>query len=153
MKNVSAMPDTAHAALSAQALSQALSQAPAPAPDVIFASACPTRNLLELIADKWALLALHALHDGPARNGVLLRRLDGISQKMLTQTLRNLERNGLVKRIDYQEVPPRVEYQATELGDSLGCKVAGLACWMQDNIGHVEAARTRFDAQTVKADA
>jgi DNA-binding HxlR family transcriptional regulator len=122
-------------------------------PEVIFESQCPTRNLLELIADKWALLALHALHEGPARNGALLRRLDGISQKMLTQTLRNLERNGLVKRIDYQEVPPRVEYQATELGDSLGCKVAGLAGWMQDNIGHVEAARATFDAQVVRSDA
>ena len=122
-------------------------------PDVIFASACPTRHLLELIADKWALLALHALHDGPARNGVLLRRLDGVSQKMLTQTLRNLERNGLVKRIDYQEVPPRVEYQATELGDSLGCKVAGLAFWVQDNIGDVQAARAAYDAQVVNADA
>src|SRR5579871_6854529 len=83
-----------------------------PAPDVIYEAACPTRNLLELIADKWALLALHALHDGPARNGQLLRRLDGISQKMLTQTLRNLERNGLVERIDFKEVPPRVEYKA-----------------------------------------
>ena len=114
-------------------------------PQVIFESQCPTRNLLELIADKWALLALHALHDGPARNGVLLRRLQGISQKMLTQTLRNLERNGLVRRIDYQEVPPRVEYQSTELGDSLGCKVAGLASWVSDNIAQVEAARAAFD--------
>jgi DNA-binding HxlR family transcriptional regulator len=122
--------------------------APPRQPGVIFESECPTRNLLELIADKWALLALHALHDGPARNGALLRRLDGISQKMLTQTLRNLERNGLVKRIDYQEVPPRVEYQATPLGDSLGCKVAGLADWVSDNIGEVEAARAVFDAQT-----
>ena len=121
--------------------------------DVIFASACPTRHLLELIADKWALLALHALHDGPARNGVLLRRLDGVSQKMLTQTLRNLERNGLVKRIDYQEVPPRVEYQSTELGDSLGCKVAGLAFWVQDHIGDVEAARAAYDDQLVNTDA
>jgi DNA-binding HxlR family transcriptional regulator len=135
MKKVPAMPDTAQTA-------------PAPTPGVIFESECPTRNLLELIADKWALLALHALHDGPARNGVLLRRLDGISQKMLTQTLRNLERNGLVKRIDYQEVPPRVEYQATPLGDSLGCKVAGLAGWVSDNIDQVEAARAAFDAQS-----
>ncbi|MBI1359797.1 MAG: transcriptional regulator [Alphaproteobacteria bacterium] len=123
---------------------------PAPVPEVIFESECPTRNLLELIADKWALLALHALHDGPARNGVLLRRLQGISQKMLTQTLRNLERNGLVKRIDYQEVPPRVEYQSTELGDSLGCKVAGLAAWVSDNIGQVEAARAAFDSAAGK---
>jgi DNA-binding HxlR family transcriptional regulator len=137
------MPDSAQIAPSPQ---------PASSPGVIFESECPTRNLLELIADKWALLALHALHDGPARNGVLLRRLDGISQKMLTQTLRNLERNGLVKRIDYQEVPPRVEYHATPLGDSLGCKVAGLAMWVGDNIGQVEAARAAFDAQA-KADA
>lgn len=129
------MPDSANIA-SAQA-----------APDIIFASGCPTRSLLELIADKWALLALHALHDGPARNGALLRRLGGISQKMLTQTLRNLERNGLVQRIDYRETPPRVEYRATALGDSLGCKVADLAIWMQDNLGQVEAARAAFDGR------
>jgi DNA-binding HxlR family transcriptional regulator len=122
-------------------------QRPLPALDVIYEAACPTRSLLELIADKWALLALHALHDGPARNGVLLRRLDGISQKMLTQTLRNLVRNGLVERIDYKEVPPRVEYRATPLGDSLGCKVAGLAHWVGENIGQVEAARAAFDRQ------
>ena len=113
--------------------------------DVIYADNCPTRNLLELIADKWALLILHALHGGPARNGALLRRLHGISQKMLTQTLRDLQRNGLVGRVDYREVPPRVEYHATPLGDSLACKIAGLADWVNDNIAAVEIARMRFD--------
>jgi DNA-binding HxlR family transcriptional regulator len=124
---------------------------PAPAPDVIYAADCPTRTLLELIADKWALLVLHALHDGPARNGALLRRLHGISQKMLTQTLRDLERNGLVRRIDYQEVPPRVEYAATELGDGLGCKIASLAEWVNGNAAAVETARAAFDRQAAAA--
>jgi DNA-binding HxlR family transcriptional regulator len=116
----------------------------APAPDV-YAEACPSRAIIELIADKWTLLILPALRQGPVRNGELLRIIGGVSQKMLTQTLRSLESNGLVRRIDYLEVPPRVEYELTELGRSLSDTIKKLGAWAQENIAEVLAAREEFE--------
>ena len=81
-----------------------------PIPDP-WAAACPSREVLAMIGDKWALLLMPKLAGGPKRNGELVRALQGISQKMLTQTLRDMERNGLVTRRDFHEVPPRVEYE------------------------------------------
>jgi DNA-binding HxlR family transcriptional regulator len=72
--------------------------------------------VLDLIADKWSILVLSAVHHGVHRNGELLRRIGGISQKALTRTLRELERNGLVRRTDHLEVPPRVDYSLTDTG-------------------------------------
>lgn len=121
-------------------------QEPLPRPDVC-AQACPSRAILELIADKWALLVLHALRPSPMRNGELMRTIGGVSQKMLTQTLRELERNGLVERIDHHEVPPRVEYQLSRLGHSLSEKVRELGGWAEAHIAEVEEARRAFEAR------
>lgn len=111
----------------------------------VFAEACPSRAILELIADKWTLLILPALRKGPMRNGDLMRMIEGVSQKMLTQTLRELERNGLVARIDYQEVPPRVEYALTDLGRSLSDAVRRLDSWAEAHIAQVQTARAEFE--------
>ncbi len=102
---------------------------------------CPSRELIELIGDKWTLLILPKLAKGPKRNGELKRAVDGISQKMLTQTLRALEENGLVARHDHHEVPPRVDYSLTPLGRSLGRVVATLDDWVIAHFHAVEAAR------------
>src|SRR3982074_957003 len=79
----------------------------------VMSEACPSRPLLALIADKWTMLVLPALQEGPRRNNELMRAIGGVSQKMLTQTLRDLERNGFVQRRDYGEIPPRVDYRLT----------------------------------------
>ena len=111
----------------------------------VYAQACPSRAILELIADKWTLLILPALMRGPRRNGDLMRMIGGVSQKMLTQTLRELERNGLVARIDHYEVPPRVEYELTGLGRSLADAVRKLDSWAESNMTAVQAARGAFE--------
>lgn len=110
----------------------------------VYAQACPSRAVLALIADKWTLLVLPALAAGPMRNGELMRLIGGISQKMLTQTLRELERNGLVRRIDHGEIPPRVEYEVTELGLSLAQPLRALDGWVEANMPSVIAARAAF---------
>ncbi len=96
---------------------------------------CPSRELLDLIGGKWAILILCCLQKGPVRTGVLKRSIGGISQKMLTQTLRDLERNGLVDRVSHPEVPPRVEYSLTELGKSLSVVARSLEEWV---VGHYD---------------
>ncbi len=110
----------------------------------VFSGQCPSRQILDLIADKWTLLIVHLLVAGPRRNSELLRAIDGISQKMLTQTLRELERNGLVKRTDYGEIPPRVDYSLTALGLSLAEPVKALDRWVEQHFYLVEAARQAF---------
>lgn len=114
-----------------------------PLPNV-YLEACPSRAILELIADKWTLLILPALKGGPMRNGDLIRLIGGVSQKMLTQTLRELERNGLVTRTDYGEVPPRVDYALTDLGRSLSEAVRLLDSWAEAHIAQVQAARAAY---------
>ncbi|WP_115720261.1 winged helix-turn-helix transcriptional regulator [Gallaecimonas mangrovi] len=104
-------------------------------------SHCPARSLLEVLGDKWALLVLYTLaKQGPARTGELRRRVGGISEKMLIQNLRKMERFGLVRRIAYPEVPPRVEYQLTELGVSLGEPISALNRWVEHNISTIHSA-------------
>lgn len=111
----------------------------------VYAEACPSRAILELIADKWTLLILPALRRGPKRNGDLMRQIGGVSQKMLTQTLRDLERNGLVARFDHQQVPPRVDYELTDLGRSLSEAVRKLDSWAENHIPDVQTARAAFE--------
>lgn len=94
---------------------------------------CPSRDFLELAGGKWTVLLLCALRDGAMRTGDLKRRVGGISQKMLSQTLKALQFNGLVERTSYGEVPPRVEYQLTELGHSLSELAAGMEHWVVSN--------------------
>ena len=109
---------------------------------------CPTRTLLDRIGDRWTVLLVGALADGPRRFGELARDVDGISQKMLTQTLRSLERDGLVRRTVHAEVPPRVDYELTELGQSLRGAVAVLESWAREHMSEVARAREAFDSPT-----
>jgi DNA-binding HxlR family transcriptional regulator len=102
---------------------------------------CPSRRLLELLVDKWSVLVIAALSRGVHRNGALLREIGTISQKMLTQTLRELEYNGLVTRIDHNTVPPHVEYHLTPLGESLIEPIHMLGAWVQQHFSEVEQAR------------
>src|SRR5215469_1051089 len=96
----------------------------------LFDPNCSSREVLELIGSKWSMLLLCALYDSKTRTGQLKRKVQGISQKMLTQTLREMQQNGIVKRISYPEVPPRVEYELTELGYSLAELVVKMEKWI-----------------------
>ncbi|MBI3358478.1 MAG: helix-turn-helix transcriptional regulator [Nitrospirae bacterium] len=111
----------------------------------VYASACPTRAALDRIADKWTALIIGLLQDGPKRFSGLKRAVDGISQKMLTQTLRGLERDGLVRRTIYPEVPPHVEYDLTVLGHTLSTPIAAVRRWAEKHIKEVSAAQQLYD--------
>ena len=113
----------------------------------VFARSCPSRSLLDLVADKWALLVVAALSDGRRRHGELLHRIDGISQRMLTATLRELEAHGLVVREVFAEVPPRVEYALTPLGATMAAPMKALGAWSLKHGDQVSDARGRFDAR------
>ncbi|WP_315093623.1 helix-turn-helix domain-containing protein [uncultured Cellulomonas sp.] len=104
------------------------------------------RSLLDRIGDKWSLLILGMLQTGPQRFTTLLRGIDGISQRMLTLTLRHLERDGLVHREVYPVVPPRVEYELTPLGHTLLRPVLELVAWSQENADEIDRHRAAFDA-------
>ncbi|MFE0335162.1 winged helix-turn-helix transcriptional regulator [Streptomyces sp. NPDC058955] len=106
---------------------------------------CPARQLLDRIADKWVTLVLNALADGPRRYAELHRKIAGVSQKMLTQTLRALERDGLVSRTVTASVPVRVDYALTPLGVSLLPVVAAVKEWADGHIEEVAAARAAYD--------
>jgi DNA-binding HxlR family transcriptional regulator len=99
----------------------------------LFNPGCPSRDVLELVGSKWSMLLLCALYDSKTRTGQLKRKLQGISQKMLTQTLREMQLNGIVKRISYPEVPPRVEYELTKLGYSLAELVVKMEKWIVEH--------------------
>ncbi|MGN9807779.1 winged helix-turn-helix transcriptional regulator [Micromonospora sp. BQ11] len=107
---------------------------------------CGSRQVLDRIGDRWSVLVVLSLADGTKRYGELSQRIDGVSQKMLTQTLRGLERDGLVTRTAHATVPPRVDYALTDLGRSLLDLLSGLRSWATDHLDEVEAARARYDA-------
>lgn len=107
---------------------------------------CPSRDVLDLIGGKWAILILCCLQQGPVRTGALMRSVGGISQKMLTQTLRELQRNGMVERVSHPEVPPRVEYRLTDLGVSLSEVARGLEQWVVANYPAILEARAKAEA-------
>jgi DNA-binding HxlR family transcriptional regulator len=109
-----------------------------------WSAGCPSREVLDLLADKWVLLLVPLLHDGPRRNGDLLRGAEGISQKMLTQTLRSLVQHGLVTRRDFGEIPPRVEYALTPLGRSLSSTLGALDAWVVAHFGEIDSARRQY---------
>lgn len=119
---------------------------PRPKPDA-FLLACPSRALFSRIAEKWTLLAIAALEDAPLRFGVLRRRLEGISAKMLSQTLRNLEREGLVRRSVLATRPLAVDYALTPLGRELAQEVRALKAWSERRFARVDAAQARYDAR------
>lgn len=108
-----------------------------------YASECPTRQLLDRISNKWVVLILGLLDAEPKRFNALKREIDGISQKMLTQTLRNLESDGLVTRTIFPTVPVTVEYELTSLGRSLNKAVLPLTEWAVNNMTKVNAARKK----------
>jgi DNA-binding HxlR family transcriptional regulator len=117
----------------------------------VFDSHCPTRQVLDLIADKWTVLIIRRLADGTLRFAQLRRSVDGISQKVLTNLLRSLERDGIVTRRIYASVPPKVEYSLTNLGRSLCDLVEGICRWAEANIEQVQAAREMY-ARTLRQD-
>lgn len=113
-------------------------------PDPFHAN-CPTRLVLDRIGDKWAVLILIMLERGTLRFNELRRRIESISQKMLSQTLKSLERDGLITRAVLPTVPVTVEYTLTDLGRTLAATVDLLRLWAEDNIAAVQAAQTRYD--------
>ena len=113
----------------------------------VFRKDCPSRRVLEMLAEKWALMLMHLLAEGPRRTSQLRRAIEGVSEKMLIQTLRRLERAGFVERHAFAEVPPRVEYRLTELGLSLGETIKPLDTWIERHLADVQAAQARFDAK------
>jgi DNA-binding HxlR family transcriptional regulator len=116
----------------------------------IFQANCLSREVLELIADQWTPLVTYALEEGTMRFGQLLKRIDGISKKMLTQTLRAMERNGLVQRVVYPVVPPVVEYSLTPLGQTLIEPVKALRVWAYGHLQEVAQARGEYDQRDQK---
>lgn len=108
--------------------------------------------VLNRVGDKWSVLIVMILADGPRRFNELKRQIDGISQRMLTLTLRGLERDGLVSRTVEPTVPPRVTYALTDLGESLKEPVEALGRWAMAHIGCIRAAQQRFDARLDGAD-
>nr|WP_245365741.1 helix-turn-helix domain-containing protein [Neorhizobium galegae] len=106
---------------------------------------CPVRDVISQIAGKWSTLLLHALSDRPYRFGELRRLVPDISQRMLTQTLRDLQRDGYIARTVYPTKPPSVEYSMTPLGHSLFAPLSKVLQWAQDNHEQVKAARLAFD--------
>ena len=103
----------------------------------VFSSACPSRRVMAVLAEKWTLLVVAQLANGPMRTAEIRRGVDGVSEKMLIQTLRKLESFGLVSRKSYPEVPPRVEYRLTTLGRSLA-RLAGLfSRWVEKNAANL----------------
>ncbi|HVV11730.1 helix-turn-helix domain-containing protein [Amycolatopsis sp.] len=110
-----------------------------------FLADCPARKVLDRIADKWVTLVLEALDGGPKRYSDLSRKIAGVSQKMLTQTLRSLERDGLVTRQVTASVPVRVDYELTPLGVGLRDVMRRLKAWSETHIAEIEAARAAYD--------
>ncbi|KXP00306.1 helix-turn-helix transcriptional regulator [Tsukamurella tyrosinosolvens] len=113
-----------------------------------FLAQCPSRQLLEQLSSKWVTLLLCALHERPQRYSELSREVAGVSQKMLTQTLRTLERDGLISRDVEATVPVTVTYAITELGESLHEVVQHLKRWAESNMPAVHRARADYDAAT-----
>jgi DNA-binding HxlR family transcriptional regulator len=109
--------------------------------------ACEVRNILDRIADKWSLLVICVLADGVHRFGELRREIDGISQRMLTLTLRQLEREGLVTRTVFPVVPPRVDYALTPLGSTLLDTFQTLVAWAGEHGNEIVEARAAYDAR------
>lgn len=114
----------------------------------VYDPACPTRRVLDLIADKWVTLIVGLLENKPQRFAALQRQIGGISHKMLTQTLRSLERDGIVQREVYAEVPPRVEYSLTPLGQTLCQPIAAVRAWAEANIHAITVSQEQYDQRS-----
>ncbi|MGW6691540.1 winged helix-turn-helix transcriptional regulator [Streptomyces sp. NPDC054961] len=122
-------------------------------PADVYSAKCPTRQVLDHISGKWTILVVDALLEGTLRYTDLMRRIEGVSQKMLTQTLRGLEADGFVTRTVYPTIPPRVAYDLTELGRSLAEPIAALRHWTETHINEIERARARVRSASKAAEA
>jgi DNA-binding HxlR family transcriptional regulator len=111
-------------------------------PDVLNQN-CESRQALDRLADKWTCLVVYALLDGPRRHGELKRIIDGISQKMLTQTLRSMEVDGLVDRTVVEVIPPHVVYSLTPLGETLSGPLVAICQWAMEHLPEMQEARLR----------
>ncbi|KFD26660.1 winged helix-turn-helix transcriptional regulator [Sphingobium yanoikuyae] len=127
--------------------------APTPLPRIgdAYDPDCPTRHVLDRIGDKWAVLVMLTLKDGPVRFNDLRRRIGAISQKMLSQTLKSLERDGLVSRAAYATVPVTVEYRLTEMAQGLIGILDQITRWAEGHVGAIMNARRAHDAREVEA--
>lgn len=110
-------------------------------------------QVLDRVGDKWTVMVVGVLSGGPQRFNAILRTIGGVSHRMLTLTLRGLERDGLVTRTIYPTIPPKVEYELTELGSSLIAPLRALASWGAKSRPAIEEARAKFDARTATPDA
>jgi DNA-binding HxlR family transcriptional regulator len=117
----------------------------------VYESNCPSRQVLDRIGDTWSVLIVGALAGGPRRYSQLATRIQGISPKMLTQTLRGLERDGMISRTVFPVVPPRVDYALTDLGRSLLGLVSALETWAEAHISDVAQARAAYDLRVAVA--
>lgn len=117
----------------------------------MYESGCPSRQVLDRIGDTWSVLIVGALSGGPRRYSELAARIQGISPKMLTQTLRGLERDGMISRTVFPVVPPRVDYALTEVGSSLLGLVSALETWAEAHISDVTQARAAYDLRAAGA--
>jgi DNA-binding HxlR family transcriptional regulator len=114
-------------------------------------SCIAVREVLNRVGDKWSVLIVQLLADGPKRFSELRHTIEGISQRMLTLTLKGLERDGLVTRTVYPSVPLRVEYELTDLGRTLRKPIQSLAKWAQENRERIQQSRNRYDARPLAA--
>ena len=114
-------------------------------------ASCHVRTVLDRVGDKWAIYAVDRLGAGPRRFSELLRGIDGITARMLTVTLRGLERDGLLTRTVHAAVPPRVDYALTPLGQTLRQAIGQLIGWADEHLGEIEAARADYDARSCPA--
>ena len=112
----------------------------------ILSPACPSRTVLRHVVDRWTPLVVTVLADGPSRFGQLRARVGGVTPKVLTQTLRSMERDGLVTRTQLPGVPPRVDYELTDLGRSLQAPIDALRTWIEANSARILAHRESYDA-------
>ncbi|WP_216918071.1 winged helix-turn-helix transcriptional regulator [Nocardia noduli] len=110
----------------------------------VYSAKCPTRQVLDHIAGKWTILVIDALLEGTMRYTELSRRIEGVSQKMLTQTLRSLEADGFITRTLHPTIPPRVDYSLTDLGRSLAEPITALRRWTEAHINEIERARAQI---------
>ena len=112
---------------------------------------CPCRDVLDLLANRWTALVMGRLADGPQRFGELRRAVDGITQKVLTQNLRRLERDGLISRTVYATTPPSVSYALTDLGRDVAGHLVALRSWSERRLVDIQRAREAYDTRTPAA--
>ena len=117
----------------------------------VYDSECTARSVLDHVGDKWALLVLHRLSEGPVRFNALRREIHGLSQKVLSQVLKRLERDGLITREAFPTVPVTVEYALTGLGECLTANVGPLLRWAEANMEQIKTAQSAYDGRMADA--